>query len=158
MINQETNPSTILERSHLALKDDFLRAAVRFTTTRLKTNKLNVTEALGNWEEWRERGEEIRSHTISHLDYYLKQFVNQVRNAGGYVYFAEDANEATSIALNIAKEKEAKLAVKSKSMVSEEIHINKHLEEQNNELVSLEISAPSLEDIFLELTGRRLRD
>jgi len=34
----------------------------------------------------------------------------------------------------------------------------KHLEEQNNELVSLEISAPSLEDIILELTGRRLRD
>src|ERR1700719_1111505 len=34
----------------------------------------------------------------------------------------------------------------------------KHLEEKNNELVSLEISAPSLEDIFLELTGRRLRD
>jgi ABC-2 type transport system ATP-binding protein len=34
----------------------------------------------------------------------------------------------------------------------------KHLEEQNNELVSLEISTPSLEDIFLELTGRRMRD
>src|SRR6202790_1292293 len=34
----------------------------------------------------------------------------------------------------------------------------KHLEEQNNELISLEIAAPSLEDIFLELTGRRLRD
>src|ERR1700676_2040474 len=34
----------------------------------------------------------------------------------------------------------------------------KHLEERNNELVSLEIAAPSLEDIFLELTGRRLRD
>jgi ABC-2 type transport system ATP-binding protein len=34
----------------------------------------------------------------------------------------------------------------------------KHLEEQNNELVSLEISTPTLEDIFLELTGRRLRD
>ena len=34
----------------------------------------------------------------------------------------------------------------------------KHLEEQNNELVSLEISAPTLEDVFLELTGRRLRD
>src|SRR6266700_6484578 len=34
----------------------------------------------------------------------------------------------------------------------------KHLEERNNELISLEIAAPSLEDIFLELTGRRLRD
>jgi ABC-2 type transport system ATP-binding protein len=34
----------------------------------------------------------------------------------------------------------------------------KHLESQNNELVSLEISTPSLEDVFIELTGRRLRD
>src|SRR5690242_12442269 len=34
----------------------------------------------------------------------------------------------------------------------------KHLEAQNNELVSLEISTPSLEDVFIELTGRRLRD
>lgn len=34
----------------------------------------------------------------------------------------------------------------------------KHLETENNELVSLEISTPSLEDVFIELTGRRLRD
>ena len=34
----------------------------------------------------------------------------------------------------------------------------KHLETQNNELVSLEIFMPSLEDVFIELTGRRLRD
>ncbi len=34
----------------------------------------------------------------------------------------------------------------------------KHLETQDNELVSLEIFTPSLEDVFIELTGRRLRD
>jgi ABC-2 type transport system ATP-binding protein len=34
----------------------------------------------------------------------------------------------------------------------------KHLEVENNELVSLEIATPSLEDVFIELTGRRLRD
>jgi ABC-2 type transport system ATP-binding protein len=34
----------------------------------------------------------------------------------------------------------------------------KHLEAQENQLISLEIAAPSLEDVFLELTGRRLRD
>jgi len=34
----------------------------------------------------------------------------------------------------------------------------KHLESDNNELISLEISTPSLEDVFIELTGRRLRD
>ncbi len=34
----------------------------------------------------------------------------------------------------------------------------KHLEAEGNELVSLEIATPSLEDVFIEVTGRRLRD
>jgi ABC-2 type transport system ATP-binding protein len=34
----------------------------------------------------------------------------------------------------------------------------KYLEAQGNELVSLEIATPTLEDVFIELTGRRLRD
>jgi hypothetical protein len=34
----------------------------------------------------------------------------------------------------------------------------KHLESENNELQSLEMFSPSLEDVFIELTGRRLRD
>ena len=38
------------------------------------------------------------------------------------------------------------------------VSLVKHLESENNELVSLEISTPSLEDVFIELTGRRLRD
>jgi ABC-2 type transport system ATP-binding protein len=38
------------------------------------------------------------------------------------------------------------------------VSLVKHLENQGNELVSLEISTPSLEDVFIELTGRRLRD
>jgi len=38
------------------------------------------------------------------------------------------------------------------------VSIVKHLEAQGNELVSLEIASPSLEDVFIEMTGRRLRD
>ena len=38
------------------------------------------------------------------------------------------------------------------------VSLVKYLEAQGNELSSLEIAAPSLEDVFLELTGRRLRD
>ncbi len=38
------------------------------------------------------------------------------------------------------------------------VSLVKHLEAQGNELVSLEIASPSLEDVFIELTGRRLRD
>jgi ABC-2 type transport system ATP-binding protein len=38
------------------------------------------------------------------------------------------------------------------------VSLVKYLEAQSNELVSLEIATPSLEDVFIELTGRRLRD
>ena len=38
------------------------------------------------------------------------------------------------------------------------VSLVKHLEATGNELISLEIAAPSLEDVFIELTGRRLRD
>jgi ABC-2 type transport system ATP-binding protein len=38
------------------------------------------------------------------------------------------------------------------------VSLVKYLEPQDNELVSLEIATPSLEDVFIELTGRRLRD
>jgi ABC-2 type transport system ATP-binding protein len=38
------------------------------------------------------------------------------------------------------------------------VSLVKHLEFQGNELISLEIATPSLEDVFIELTGRRLRD
>jgi hypothetical protein len=38
------------------------------------------------------------------------------------------------------------------------VDLVKHLEVGGNELVSLEIASPSLEDVFIEMTGRRLRD
>jgi ABC-2 type transport system ATP-binding protein len=38
------------------------------------------------------------------------------------------------------------------------VDLVKHLEAEGNELVSLEIASPSLEDVFIEMTGRRLRD
>ncbi len=38
------------------------------------------------------------------------------------------------------------------------VSLVKHLEASDNEMVGLEIATPSLEDVFIELTGRRLRD
>lgn len=88
---------TVKERSKVALNNDFLRNAVKFTTERLKNGKLAATEEHGNWEEWRERGRQIRLHTIAHLDYYLGKFVENARAQGVHVHFAADAADAVRL-------------------------------------------------------------
>ncbi|NGQ96888.1 iron-sulfur cluster-binding protein [Brevibacillus sp. SYP-B805] len=143
------NPtSTLAERVRIALNNDFLRNAVRFTTERLRTNKQAAAEQIGNWEEWRERGRQIRLHTIAHLDYYLAQFAENLRRAGGYVHFASTAEEAVAITLQIMAAKQAKSVVKSKSMVSEEVHINQALEEQGIETVETDLG-----EYIIQLAG-----
>jgi L-lactate dehydrogenase complex protein LldF len=126
-VNTET---TLKERTKQALGDDFLRKAVAYTTDKLKSGRLNAIDDFGDWETWRERAKAIRSHTIAHLDYYLAQFTENVAKAGGHVYFCRTAEEAVKVSLEIAEKRRAKLVVKGKSMVSEEIHLNHRLEEK----------------------------
>jgi L-lactate dehydrogenase complex protein LldF len=126
-------------RTAAALRDDFLRGAVRFTVDRLRTAKANSVEALGGWDDWRERGRAIRAHTIEHLDYYLEQFTKNAEARGAHVHFAADAAEARTKVAEIVHSVGAKRVVKSKSMVSEEIHVNDRLAEDGVDVVETDL-------------------
>ncbi|MBB6636810.1 LutB/LldF family L-lactate oxidation iron-sulfur protein [Cohnella thailandensis] len=139
---------TVKERAELALNDEFLRKAVKFTTERLRNGKKNAAGEHGNWDEWRERGRAIRLHTIAHLDYYLNLFVNNARANGVHVHFADTGADAVRIALSIAERKSAKTVVKSKSMVSEELHLNAALEK-----IGVEAIETDLGEYIIQLAG-----
>jgi L-lactate dehydrogenase complex protein LldF len=83
--------------------------------------------ALPLGEAIRDRARAIRAHTLSRLDQYLAQFVDAVEAHGGHVHFAPDAESATRIVRDLARAHNVKTVVKSKSMVTEEIHLNKAL-------------------------------
>ncbi|MEV5028788.1 LutB/LldF family L-lactate oxidation iron-sulfur protein [Paenibacillus sp. LPE1-1-1.1] len=140
--------ATVKARADLALNDEFLRKAVRFTTERLRNGKKKATDEHGNWEEWRERGRQIRLHTIAHLDYYLNLFVNNARANGVHVHFANTAEEAVELTLDIAEHAGAKSVVKSKSMVSEELHLNHALES-----IGVEAVETDLGEYIIQLAG-----
>lgn len=142
------NAGTVKERAQLALNDDFLRKAVKFTTERLRNGKKTASAEHGHWDEWRERGRQIRLHTIAHLDYYLNLFVNNARANGVHVHFADTAAEAVKISLEIARRKQAKSVVKSKSMVSEELHLNHALES-----IGVETIETDLGEYIIQLAG-----
>lgn len=101
---------------------------VQKATSRFLASRARLVAALPQWEELRAAAHDIRLHTIEHLDYYLEMMERNVTAAGGHVHWARDASEAHEIVLKIAREHDVKTLVKSKSMASEEIHLNQAME------------------------------
>ena len=103
-------------------------AAVQQATDRFVRGRAARVVELPQWEELRQIGSDIRQHTIENMDVYLTRLEEKVRVAGGHVHWAETAEDANRIVLQIAKEHNVRMAVKSKSMATEEIGLNHALE------------------------------
>src|SRR5438105_11487013 len=117
-----------LEASHQALADPPLQAAlVRLTSTLMAGNRRGYA-ALADSDKLRDHVKRIKEHTLAHLDQYLEQLEASVQRLGGHVHWAADAAEGRRIIVEIAQKAGCRRAVKSKSMTSEEIHLNSALE------------------------------
>jgi iron-sulfur cluster-binding protein len=127
------------KRVDKALSNDFLRKATRRATDRLRTSKYKAAEELGEWEQWRKAGQTIRTHVVANLDYYLKQLIENVEKNGGHVHLAKTPTEAVETVRDIVRQHEAKTVIKSKSMVSEEIHLNSALERDGVSVVETDL-------------------
>jgi len=75
----------------------------------------------------RELAKNKKWEAIEHLDLYLTQFEDQITKRGAKVFWAEDSEQALNFIGDLCKEKQCKSIVKSKSMVTEEIHLNDYL-------------------------------
>jgi L-lactate dehydrogenase complex protein LldF len=127
------------ERVGSGIQDDFMRGAVASAQDGMGIKRRNATEELGNWEDWRSHGEEIRQHVLEHLDYYLEQLSENVSKRGGHVFFAKTAEDANEYVRSVVKKKNAKKIVKAKSMVTEEISLNACLEQENCEVIETDL-------------------
>lgn len=134
-----TYNSTTEERVDAALTNNFLRQATRRATDRLRTNKYKAADELGDWEEWRNAGAAIRAHVVANLDYYLKQLIEQMEKRGVHVHLAKTPADAVGIVRKIVRESNAQKILKSKSMISEEVHLNHALEEDGMEVVETDL-------------------
>ena len=108
--------------------------------TRRKTiDRINASAAYPPMEDMRDRAREIRLHTLANLSEYLGQFADSVERAGGQVYFAADAEEANRYVSQLALDRGVRSIVKSKSMVTEEIELNHHLESNGLDVVETDL-------------------
>ncbi|WP_077329200.1 LutB/LldF family L-lactate oxidation iron-sulfur protein [Virgibacillus siamensis] len=127
------------ERIQEGVENDFMRQAVTSAQGRFRDGRQKQADELGNWEDWRTLGEEIRTHTLENIDYYLQLLSENVSKRGGNVFFAETAEEANAYIQNVMKKKNAKKVVKSKSMVTEEIGMNEAIEEVGADVVESDL-------------------
>jgi L-lactate dehydrogenase complex protein LldF len=87
--------------------------------------------ALPEFEALRDDARDIKNHVLSNLDYYLEQYEAKVLETGGHVHWCETHEEACEKVLEICKSVDAKLVTKGKSMITEEMHLNKFLEDND---------------------------
>ncbi|NDW18517.1 lactate utilization protein [Dysgonomonas sp. 216] len=91
------------------------------------------------WEELRELASKIKLHTITHLDRYLEEFTRNAEENGIIVHWAKDAEEHNEIVHGILLDHNAKKLVKSKSMLTEECHLNNFLIDKGFDVVESDL-------------------
>ena len=126
----EVKTQDFVAASGAAIEDATLQRALRQVGGGFNEARLEAIEEVSweAWEQWREEARRIKVHALEHLDYYLELLYEQVTKAGGQVHFARDAAQANAIVAEIAQARGVQVATKSKSMVSEELDLNKTLE------------------------------
>jgi L-lactate dehydrogenase complex protein LldF len=103
-----------------------------------------------NLDNSKKKGHAIKWKVMENLDKFLPEFESNFQKRGGKVIWANDAAEANREILNIITKAGAKTIIKSKSMATEEIHLNEFLEKNNIE--SLE---SDLGEYIVQLLGQK---
>jgi L-lactate dehydrogenase complex protein LldF len=115
-------------RAASAMKDAHLQEALTIATTKFIGLRREAFGDFPEGERLRDLAREIKEATLQRLDGYLEQLIDNVERLGGRVHYAATAAEARGAVLDIARRTGARMAVKSKSMATEEIHLNEALE------------------------------
>ena len=115
------------ENAHEALADARLQEAMSFSRN-FVDRRAAAAARLPEFEALRDSARAIKDHTLAHLDLYLEAYEQKVRASGGEVHYAEDAEEARKIIIDLCKSMGAKSVTKGKSMIAEEIGLNHALE------------------------------
>ena len=122
------------------LKNEQLRANLRFVTHAIRNKRANVTSELPDWQELRNTGESVKNYVLANLPELLEQFERNFTAAGGHVHWARNATEANQIALDLIREQGVDEIIKIKSMATAETGLNEFLEENGINAIETDLA------------------
>lgn len=131
--------SVFLAKSEVKAHDLEHKRKIQFNIDKYTAAVLRGKEQFANLELARKKAKNVKWEAIEKLDSYLEAFEKNFTARGGKVIWAENAEEALQAVLEICEKKETKQVVKSKSMVTEEIHLNEFLAKHNIDSVETDL-------------------
>jgi L-lactate dehydrogenase complex protein LldF len=139
-----------LARARGALEDPHLQEALDLATRRFLSLRQNAFRSLADPEGLRRRAKAIKERTLCELDRHLERLAHEIQRAGGRIHFAADGQECADIVLRLARERGVRSVVKSKSMATEEIHLNQALG-----VAGIRVTETDLGEWIIQLAGER---
>lgn len=135
----ELNPNRFVESATIAIHDIQLQSALTRGTGNAVRNRQTAMGELDETAALRQQGRNARLRGLDELPDLLERFERNATAKGAHVLWAEDAAEANRHVLDILLSKNCKLGVKSKSMVTEEIELQKAVAEHGIELIETDL-------------------
>lgn len=146
-MNQEKEFKETAEKKAFDIKH---RNTINFNMGRYHTSVDKGLQQYDDHDLARSRAAYIKTQAIENLDKHLLEFEENFTKRGGKVIWAENHVQALHEIDKIFRANEAKMVVKSKSMTTEEIHLNEYLEEQNIEVVETDLG-----EYIVQLAGQK---
>jgi L-lactate dehydrogenase complex protein LldF len=125
-----------------------LRAFMRRALGGYEVTREGTSRKFQSWKDARQAASEIKWDAVNHLDNYLKEFIGKMEARGTKVFVAADAEQARDYILQVAKDNKVRSIIKSKSMTTEEIHLNAALEK-----VGHSVFESDLGEYIVQLSG-----
>jgi L-lactate dehydrogenase complex protein LldF len=135
-------------KAHVALNDPALRANFRRAMDGLMAKRAAQFDDADEWKSLRARGTAARARALAMLPSLLEKLEARLIANGFQVHWAETVDEANAIVLDILTKAGARRVIKGKSMVTEEMHLNAHLEAHGIEAVESDLG-----EYIIQLAG-----
>lgn len=130
--------------NHAEASEQFIQDAERTTWhdetlwfVRSKRDK--ASKVIPEWEDLRDHASQIKDHVLANLGQYLVEFEAKAKANGVHVHWAKDAEEHNQIVYGLVAKHGSKALVKSKSMLTEECHLNSFLTKKGVEVVDTDL-------------------
>ena len=105
----------------------------------VRTKRDKQVAAVPEWERLRELAGQIKRHSVTRWADYLEEFERNATALGAKVHFAADADEHNAIVLKILRDHGVSRVTKSKSMLTEEVHLNPYLIEHGVDVTDTDL-------------------